>query len=77
MIQASGKAILIKRRGKVLITAGEESSYRVEVEGLIQLYTLLPAHIHTRHACDNEAAVKAHLTSRAHAGLGARLWAAV
>jgi hypothetical protein len=69
--------ILIKRRGKVLITAGEESSYRVEVEGLIKLYTLLPAHIHTRHACDNEAAVKAHLTSRSHAGLGARRWAAV
>ena len=77
VIRASGKAIHIKRRGKVLITAGEESSYRVEVEGLIQLYTLMPAHIHTRHACDNEAAVKAHLTSRAHAGLGARRWAAV
>ena len=56
---------------------GEESSYRVEVEGLIQLYTLLPAHMNTRHACDNEAAVKAHLTSSAHAALGARCWAAV
>jgi hypothetical protein len=77
VIRASGTAILIKRRGKVLITAGDESSYRVEVEGLIQLYTLLPAHINTRHACDNEAAVKAHLTSRVHAGLGARRWAAI
>jgi hypothetical protein len=59
------------------ITAGEESSYRVEVEGLIQLYSLLLAHIHTRHVCDNKAAVKAHLTSRSHAGHGARRWAAV
>ena len=77
VVRPSGKAILIKRRGKVQITAGEESSYRVEVEGLIQLYLLLPAHIHTRHTCDNEAAVKAHLTSRYHAELGARRWAAV
>jgi hypothetical protein len=53
------------------------NSYRVEVEGLIQLYSLLPAHIHTRHACDNEAAVKAHLTSRSHTELDTRRWAAV
>jgi hypothetical protein len=72
VVRPSGKAILIKRRGIVQITAGEESSYRVEVEGLIHLYSLLPAHIHTRHACDNEAALKAHLTSRSHAELCAR-----
>jgi hypothetical protein len=49
----------------------------VEIEGLIQLYKLLPAHINTRHACDNEAAVKAHHTSESQAKLGARRWAAV
>jgi hypothetical protein len=32
---------------------------------------------HTRHACDNEAAVKVHHTSKYHAELGARRWAAV
>jgi hypothetical protein len=32
-----GQIKLIKRRGKVQIAAREESSYRVEVEGLIEL----------------------------------------
>ena len=73
----SGQTKLIKRRGKVQIAAGEESYYRVEVEGLIQLYTLLPTHIHTRHACDNEKAVKVHHTKQHNAALGARRWAAV
>jgi hypothetical protein len=77
LVLPSGYTELIKRRGKVQIAAGEESSYRMEVEGLIQLYTLLPTHIHTRHACDNEAAVKAHYTTQHHAALGARRWAAV
>ena len=76
-VTQGGKAIIIKRRGRVLITAGGESFYRVELKGLIQLYKLLPAHINTRHACDNEAAMKAYNTSKYHANLGARRWAAV
>ena len=77
VVLPSGQTKLIKRRGNVQIAAREESSYRVEVEGLIQLYTLLSTHVHTRHACDNEAAVKAHYTTQHHAALGARRWAAV
>ena len=70
-----GTITRITRHGKILITAGEESSYRVEVEGLIQIYTLLPATFHTTHACDNEAAVDAHDTIDYHARKGARKWA--
>jgi hypothetical protein len=73
VVLSSGQTKLIKRRGKVQVAAGEKSSYRVEVEGLIQLYTLLPTHIHTRHACDNEAAVKAHYTTQHHAALDYRV----
>ena len=58
-----------------MITAGEDSSYRVEVEGLIQIYTILPATLHTTHACDNESAVAAHDTIDHHARKGARKWA--
>jgi hypothetical protein len=50
----------ISRSGKISLSPGEDSSYRVELEGLVQLYTILPADISTRHACDNKAAVKAH-----------------
>ena len=70
-----GTITRITRHGKILITAGEESSYRVEVEGLIQIYALLPAAFHTTHACDNEAAVDAHDTIDYHARKGARKWA--
>jgi hypothetical protein len=65
----------ITRNGKVLITAGEESSYRVEVERLIQIYTIFPATLHTTHACNNESAVAAHDTIDHHARKGARKWA--
>ena len=67
--------VRITRRGKISITKGEESSYRVEVEGLTQIYRLLPPHIITRHACDNEAAVRAHKTIFNHAQKSTRKWA--
>ena len=60
-------AVSIQRSGKIAITQGEESSYRVELEALIQMYHLLPAQYRARHACDNEAAVKAHTSIRYHA----------
>ena len=65
----------ISRSGKIRLSLGEDSSYRVELEGLVQLYTILPADISTRHACDNEAAVKAHKSTRYHARKSARKWA--
>jgi hypothetical protein len=65
----------ISRRGKIRLSPGEDSSYRVELEGLVQLYTILPADTSTRHACDNEAAVKAHKSIHYHARKSARKWA--
>ena len=56
---------------------GEESFYRVELEALIQIYLLLPPQYRARHACDNEAAVKAHTSIRYHARKSARKWARV
>ena len=47
----------------------------MEVEGLTQIYHLLPPHIITRHACDNEAAVRAHKTIFYHAQKSTRKWA--
>jgi hypothetical protein len=70
-----GTTTRITRNGKVMITAGEESSYRVEVEGLIQIYAILPTTLHTTHACDNESAVAAHATIAHHARKGAHKWA--
>ena len=69
--------VSIQRSGKIAITQGEESSYRVELEALIQMYHLLPAQYRARHACDNEAAVKAHTSIRYHAQKSARKWARV
>ena len=69
--------VTIQRSGKIAITQGEESSYRVELEALIQMYHLLPAQYRARHACDNEAAVKAHTSIRYHAQKSARKWARV
>ena len=73
----NGEVKYIRRKGKIMITAGEESSYRVELEGLIQIYLLLPQHIRTRHACDNESAVKAHNNIRYHISKAPRKWAKV
>jgi hypothetical protein len=44
----------ISRRGKINLSHGEESSYRVELEGLVELYIIFPADITTRNVCDNE-----------------------
>ena len=50
----------IRRHGKIKIRKGEESSLRVELEALIHAYTLIPKHIHTIHAVDNETAIDIH-----------------
>ena len=52
----------ITRRGRISIRMGEESSLRVELEALIHAYTLIPAHISTIHAVDNETAIDIHTT---------------
>jgi hypothetical protein len=67
--------ITISRSGKISLSPGEESSYRVELEGLVQLNAILPADVTTRHACDNEAAVTAHKSIHYHAWKPARKWA--
>ena len=69
--------VSITRSGKIAVTPGEESSYRVELEALIQIDLLLPPQYRARHACDNEAAVKAHTSIRYHAQKSARKWARV
>ena len=50
----------IRRYGKIKIRKGEESSLRVELEALIHAYNLIPSHIHTTHAADNETAIAIH-----------------
>ena len=52
----------ITRNGKIRIRPGEESSFRVEMEGLIQLYTHIPPSSthHIIHACDNTSAIHYH-----------------
>jgi hypothetical protein len=50
----------IRRSGKIKIRTGEESSLRVELEALIHAYTLIPTHVHTVHAVDNETAIAIH-----------------
>ena len=50
----------IHRSGKITIRPGDESSLRVELEALIQLYKILPPSTTTNHACDNESAIAIH-----------------
>ena len=50
----------VRRYGKINIRKGEESSLRVELEALIHAYSLIPTHIHTIHAADNETAIAIH-----------------
>ena len=50
----------VRRRGEITIREGEESSLRVELEALIHAYYLIPAHIKTVHAIDNETALDIH-----------------
>ena len=50
----------VRRRGKITIREGEESSLRVELEALIHAYYLIPSHIKTIHAIDNETALEIH-----------------
>jgi hypothetical protein len=70
--------VSITRSGKIaVITPGEESSYRVELEALIQIYLLFPPQYRARHAFDNEAAVKAHTSIGYHAQKSARKWTRV
>jgi hypothetical protein len=49
-----------RRHSKIKIRKGEESSLRVELEALIHAYTLIPKHIRTIHAVDNETAIDIH-----------------
>jgi len=58
----------IRRRGKIKIRTGEESSLRVELEALIHAYHLIPKHIETIHAVDNETTIDIH-NSLASTGL--------
>jgi hypothetical protein len=67
----------VARSVKIAITPGEESSYRVKLEALIQINLLLPPQYRARHACDNEAAVKAHTSIRYQGQKSARKWARV
>ena len=53
-------SIDISHRGKISIRQGEESSLRVEIEGLIQAYHLIPADIPVQHAVDNKGTVDIH-----------------
>ena len=52
----------IRRSGKISIKIGEESSLRVELEALIHAYFIIPPHIQTIHAADNETAIDIHDT---------------
>jgi hypothetical protein len=54
--------INITRNGKISIRKGEESSLRVELEALIHIYKILPAHIDTQHMADNLTAIEIHET---------------
>ena len=53
-------SINVSHKGKIDIRQGEESSLRVEIEGLIQAYYLIPPDIPVRHAVDNKGTVDIH-----------------